>query len=52
MTKKEKSVLSYVIQSVIDDLTYDAYSDKYRDNGDMGISLSEEEYNTLINIKL
>lgn len=52
MKADERFVLEYIIEAVLEDLVYDADAEEYRDTGGIIISLSEEDYQTLKNIRL
>lgn len=52
MKTKERMVLEYIVDQVLEDLAYDPESEQYRDMGGIIISLTEEEYQTLKNIRL
>ena len=52
MKADERMVLDYIVNQVLEDLAYDPESEQYRDMGGIIISLSEEEYQTLKNVRL
>jgi len=52
LTLNQRMVLSYILASVKDDLSFDEVSGDFRDNGGILVSLSKEEFQTLNSINL